>query len=391
MILKFLDTGGTGNTTDEISAIQYAVANNAKIINASFGESGYLQSEYDAISAAGSAGLLLIASSGNQGFDNDAKAQDDKIYPGAYNLNNIIAVAASDQNDQLPGWSVYGATTVDLAAPGANIYSSYPNREIVWTSTFNTGSDGWSLTGTWARVPTPPAYLTDSPSADYSQNTETFARSPMIDLSDKGSLILTFAIRGSSDNNSGLFLETATSLIGPWTNQKIEVVSPSGTTTHYENGLSGTYLNWADAAVMITGLNDAFQAYIRFRLKTGGSDVEKGWDIDDIMIHAVDTNYPAPAADHFQFLSGTSVAAPLVTGAAGILWSHTPGLSHSQIKRSLINGVDVLPAFEGKVVSGGRLNVYNSLRLSLSETVDPEVVVSSGGSSGTCFIDSIYR
>ncbi|RJP76181.1 MAG: hypothetical protein C4522_18900 [Desulfobacteraceae bacterium] len=391
MILKFLDTRGTGNTTDEISAIQYAVANNAKIINASFGESGYLQGEYDAISAAGSAGLLFVASSGNQGFDNDAKAQDDKIYPGGYDLDNIISVAASDQDDQLPDWSVYGATTVDLAAPGDNIYSAYPNREVVWTSTFNTGNDGWNLTGTWARVPTAPAYLTDSPSADYSRNTETFAVSPMIDLSDKGSLILTFTIRGSSDNDSGLFLETATSLLGPWTNQKMEVVSISDNYTHYENGLSGTYLYWADAAVMLTALNDATQAYIRFRFTTGGGNVDEGWDIDDIMIHAVDTNYPAPVADHFQFLSGTSVAAPLVTGAAGILWSHTPGLSLSQIKRSLINGVDVLPAFEGKVVSGGRLNLYNSLQLSLSETVDPGVVVSSGDSGGTCFIDSIYR
>ncbi|MFH2065983.1 MAG: S8 family serine peptidase [Pseudomonadota bacterium] len=391
MILKFLDTRGTGNTTDEISAIQYAVANNAKIINASFGESGYLQGEYDAISASGSAGQLFVASSGNQGFDNDAKAQDDKIYPGGYDIDNIISVAASDQDDQLPDWSVYGATTVDLAAPGDNIYSAYPNREVVWTSTFNTGNDGWSLTGTWARVPTSPAYLTDSPSADYSQNTEAFAVSPMIDLSEKGSAILTFTIRGSSDSDSGLFLETRTSLTGPWTNQKIEVVSISDNYTYYENGLSGTYLYWADAAVMLTALNDTTQAYIRFRFTTGGGDVGEGWDIDDIMIHAVDTNYPAPVADHFQFLSGTSAAAPLVTGAAGILWSHTPGLSHSQIKRSLINGVDVLPAFEAKVVSGGRLNVYNSLQLSLSETVDPGVVASSGGSSGTCFIDSIYR
>jgi subtilisin family serine protease len=396
MILKFLNTSGTGNTSDEISAIEYAIANHAKIINASFGESGYLQGEYDAISAADSAGLLYIAASGNQGFDNDTQPQDDKIYPGGYNLNNIIAVAASDQDDQLPDWSVYGATTVDLAAPGSNVYSSYPNREIVWSSTFDSGADGWSLTGSWARVSTSPAYLTDSPFVDYYPNTEITATSPLIDLSEKSSPILTFEIRGSSESDHDkLYLETATSLNGPWTNQPVDVVSHSGSKTHFENGISGTYLFWADAASVITDVNNTPTAYVRFRFSTDESNEADGWDIDDVVILAVDMNYPDPASDHYQFLSGTSEAAPFVTGAAGLLWSHTPGLSSSQIKNSLINGVDQLPAFEDKVLSGGRLNLYNSLRLSLSEPVDDNTdddgnAVSSGNSSGACFLDALY-
>jgi len=392
MILKFLNTSGTGNTSDEISAIEYAVANNAKIINASFGESGYLQAEYDAISAANSSGLLYIAASGNQGFDNDSKSQDDKIYPGAYNLNNIIAVAASDQDDELPDWSVYGATTVDLAAPGSNIYSSYPDRETVWSSTFDTGADGWNLTGSWARVATSPEYLTDNPFVDYFSNTETTATSPMIDLSEKSSAILTFAIRGSSGSNQDkLYLETATSLNGPWTIQSIDITSLTGSYTHFEDGISGTYLSWADAASVITNINNTETAFIRFRFISDESNEDEGWDIDDVTILAVDMNYPDPASKHYQFLSGTSEATPFVTGAAGLLWSHTPGLSSVQVKNSLINGVDLLPAFEGKVLSGGRLNLYNSLRLSLSEPIDDNTdPVSSGDSSGACFIDVLY-
>jgi subtilisin family serine protease len=396
MILKFLNTSGTGNTSDEISAIEYAVANNAKIINASFGESGYLQGEYDAISAADSAGLLYVAASGNQGFDNDAKAQDDKIYPGGYDLSNIISVAASDQDDQLPDWSVYGATTVDLAAPGSNVYSSYPNREAVWSSTFDTNADGWTLTGSWARVSLSPAYLTDSPSVDYFPNTETTATSPVIYLSERGSAILTFRIRGSSEsNNDILYLETSTSPDGPWTIQPVDVVTLTGSKKHFEDGISGTYPAWADAASVITDVNDAPTAYIRFHFSTDASNQDDGWDIDDLTILAVDMNYPDPASDHYQFLSGTSEATPFVTGAAGLIWSHTPGLSSSQVKNSLINGVDQLPAFENKVLSGGRLNLYNSLRLSLSEPIDDNtdddgIAVSSGDSSSACFIDSLY-
>jgi subtilisin family serine protease len=390
MILKFLDTSGTGSTTDEISAIEYAVANNAKIINASFGESGYLKPELNAILAADSADILFIAASGNQGFDNDTQSQEDKIYPGGYDLSNIIAVAASDQNDQLPDWSVYGATTVDLAAPGTDILAPFPNRETVWSSSFDTSADGWSLTGSWARIVTSPSYLTDSPSADYNSNTETTATSPLIDLSGKGATILTFKIRGSAESNDMLYLETATSLDGTWTNQMIEIESLSGGNTHYEAGMSGTFFSWKDAAVMLTNIDDTEAAYIRFRFSTNDSDEDDGWDIDDLTIQAVDMDYPDPATDHYQYLSGTSAATPIVAGAAGILWSHTSGLSNSQIKNSLINGVDQLPAFQGKVVSGGRLNLSNSLQLSLSETVTVRTAV-TGGDSSTCFIKSLFH
>ena len=386
MILKFLDTSGTGSATDEISAIEYAIANNAKIINASFGESGYLTPEYEAIAAAGDADLLFVSAAGNQGFDNDAKAVDDRIYPGAYDLANIIAVAASDQDDQRPDWSVYGSTTVDLAAPGVNIYGPFPNRQTVWSSTFDTGTDGWSLTGTWARVSA--AYLTDSPNADYITNLESTATSPMIDLSNSGGTMVLFSIRGSSDTSSRLYLETRTSLFDDWTNQKVEIVSNSGTTTHFETGISGTYTFWSDATAMITEVDGAATAYIRFRFRTG-SVSDSGWSIDDVVVKAVDTDYPAPTTDHYQYLSGTSEATPMVSGAAGILWSQTPGLSYSQIKRSLINGVDQLSEFEGKVVSGGRLNLYNSLQLSLSETVDADDTEGSS-SGGSCFISLLH-
>ena len=125
MGLKFLDASGSGSTSDAIEAIDYAVANGASVINASWGGDPFSQFLFDAIARARDADTIFVAASGNGnafgiGLDNDATP----FYPSGYDLENIIAVAATDHTDQLAGFSNYGATTVDLAAPGVNILST---------------------------------------------------------------------------------------------------------------------------------------------------------------------------------------------------------------------------------------------------------------------------
>ena len=77
---------------------------------------------YNVISAAGDAGSLFVAAAGNSTNDNDASLS----YPASYDLENIISVAATNRNDSLSWFSNYGATTVDLGAPGSSIYSTIP-------------------------------------------------------------------------------------------------------------------------------------------------------------------------------------------------------------------------------------------------------------------------
>lgn len=120
MPLKILDANGDGFVSDEIDAMNYAVANGANIINASFSGGSYSQSEHDAVNSARAAGVIFVAAAGNDGQDND----DIPAYPASYDLDNIIAVVATDQTDHLAGFSNYGATSVDVAAPGVNIYST---------------------------------------------------------------------------------------------------------------------------------------------------------------------------------------------------------------------------------------------------------------------------
>ena len=123
MGVKFIDETGGGWISDEIQALEYAVLMGARISNNSYGGLGYSQSEYDAIKAAGEAGHLFVCSAGNFGWDIDTFLP---TYPAAYDLDNIVTVAASDHNDALTYFSCYGEISVDLAAPGQDIYSSLP-------------------------------------------------------------------------------------------------------------------------------------------------------------------------------------------------------------------------------------------------------------------------
>ncbi len=120
MACKFLGQYG-GVNSDAITCIQYAVANGARISNNSWGGGGYSQALYDAIYAAGQKGMLFVAAAGNDGVNNDTFPH----YPANFPLNNIISVAAIDRFGNLASFSDYGLKTVNLGAPGVEIYSCY--------------------------------------------------------------------------------------------------------------------------------------------------------------------------------------------------------------------------------------------------------------------------
>lgn len=126
MALKFIGPDGSGSLADAIACYEYAVAMkqrgiNIRVINDSWGGSGYSQALRDAINAAGNAGILSVIAAGNDSSNIDATPD----YPASYDLASIITVAASDQYDRPASFTNYGATSVDLAAPGVNIVSTY--------------------------------------------------------------------------------------------------------------------------------------------------------------------------------------------------------------------------------------------------------------------------
>lgn len=123
MSLKFLGgSRGSGTSEDAILAIRYAATNGAQIMSNSWGGGGRSQALFDAIKAANEKGILFVAAAGNSKRDNDSKPS----YPAAYDLPNVLAVAATDESDRLATFSNFGVKSVHIAAPGVKIYSTIP-------------------------------------------------------------------------------------------------------------------------------------------------------------------------------------------------------------------------------------------------------------------------
>ena len=130
MPLKFLSAAGTGTTADAVSAVLYAADKGASILNNSWGGDEYSQALADAIAVADTHGALFVAAAGNSGTDNDSMP----TYPASYTLPNVLTVAATDNSDQLAYFSNVGRKSVDLGAPGLNIYSTWPGGSYQYLS-----------------------------------------------------------------------------------------------------------------------------------------------------------------------------------------------------------------------------------------------------------------
>ncbi len=129
MILKYYDPN-TNNLKNTIKAIKYAVQMKAHIINYSGGGIEFSAEEYAAIKQAERRGVLFISAAGNEKSNSDEKGKH--YYPADYDLTNIISVTAINEatveKTQVLSSSNYGVSTVDLAAPGENIYSTLPGN-----------------------------------------------------------------------------------------------------------------------------------------------------------------------------------------------------------------------------------------------------------------------
>ncbi len=126
---KFLNAAGSGTTSNAINAIEFAIQTkaafpsggaNVVVLSNSWGGGGFSQSLLNEIKKANTNGMLFVAAAGNNSSNNDTTP----FYPADYNSPNVIAVAATDNNDALASFSNYGPTTVHLGAPGVSVLST---------------------------------------------------------------------------------------------------------------------------------------------------------------------------------------------------------------------------------------------------------------------------
>jgi subtilisin family serine protease len=324
MALKVSSDGSYFNTAAVIEATQYAAMMktrgvNVVAINASYGGGSFNSMESASIQAAGSVGIIFCAAAGNNAANNDAAA----FYPASYRLPNMIVIAASDQNDALATFSNYGATTVDLAAPGVNILSCLPVAQAGNTSyvqqasavyqatplTFSglTSSTGITATIYYCGLGNP----TDFPTA-VSNNLALIQRGTLF-FSDKVSNAMAAGARAAViyNNVAGNFL-----------------------------GTLQTAGNWIPAI----GLSQADGQALLAALPASGTVV----------------NSPDPS-NIYQFLSGTSMATPHVVGAVAFAAMNFPTETVAQRIQRILANVTPVAGLAGKVVTGGRLNLARSV------------------------------
>ncbi len=337
MPIRGLDAAGSGFTTNLISAIEYANANGAHVINNSWGGGSFSQALKDAIDASSA---VVVCAAGNSGVDTDTTPH----YPSSYTSANIISVAATDQNDNRASFSNYGATSVDVGAPGVNIYSSVIARhDVVLIDDFSGTLGNWSHGGTNDNWGIESGYLTESLNDDYANNTNSWISTTNptdLNLPGETGLRLEFQLRGISESFFDRLYIDISSDGSTWTN-----------IDYFDGTTSGNWFSMEYDISTYAGGN----FYVRFRFISNVSIYYDGWHIDDVKVTAY-TPGIHNSYDHFQ---GTSMASPVVSGIAGLLKASNPALTNIQIKSLIESNVDTLGSLSGIVATGGRVNVNN--------------------------------
>ena len=360
-ILPFRQDGFVSDIND---AMVRAYNSGCKIINASYGNYIGNPAERSQISWLNDRGVLVVCSAGNDGTNNDTR----RHYPCGYDLPNIISVANSTSSRVLSSSSNYGATTVDIAAPGTSNFSTLgvgeDYREEIRNYSFSFSGESWQgfysstggLSGFFWNF-SEGAWVTDYfiATRQYAANSNFYVESPLIDC------------RGYLNIN---LLSTFSGGLG------------SGDLLGIYSGTAG-WSNKVQAGSLVSGLVDG--TYIRF-LTPMENSIGRIWywltsdwfgngymEINNVEVSGI----PIYISE-----SGTSLAAPVITGVAAMLMSQNPNLTHLQVKDIILQTARKVSGLNGKVVCGGIVDAAAALREAKARIVVAPVISSAATASG---------
>lgn len=362
MPVRVLDGSGSGSNANVTAGLAYACTHGASIVNASFGGTAYSTAMRDAIASCPN--TLFVVAAGNDGVSDDRVPH----YPCNYgaapdNLPNVVCVAATDTSDTLASFSNYGQS-VDLAAPGVNIPSTWPGYDTLaiegfeslahWTPYQVSGlAFGPSLLHTGGAFS-----AADSPGGSYQPTTESWLirSTPMASLAGRIGCRLFYSLRLDTQLNHDYF-----QIFGSTDGLNFSGSQWSGSTGGVFIGLSSDMSRY-DGAV-------AFTPALRLTSNSDGTVGDGGY-VDDLSLRCLQAS-----GEDYGTISGTSMATPHVAGVAALVKAAHPTFTVAQVKAALLGGVDRFGALSGSVATGGRLNACKSLGGCGSTVFEPPCLV----------------
>ena len=363
-----LKVGGekTGPATDKvIDAIAYAHQQGARVANISIGGAYPAGAEprayLDAFRAAPN--TMFAISAGNDAKDSAAG----NYFPCNYSSEpNVVCVAATDNRDQLADFSNFGPT-VQLAAPGKSITSTMPryllhenwdDSSTEWTT--GGSPNGWGMTS--QRKASGQYSVTDSPGANFAATQDNW-----VALDD---VISTVRLDPLSFSSCFLDYKLFQNVTGNIVFQRFDVEMQSPVLGGNWVSMGGQPPMWQGSTIMGSSFQsfniplgvwqDTEQLKLRFRFVANyGQTSGEGAYVDDIRMWCGSSYGDLPP--EYDEMSGTSMAAPHVAGAAALVAAHRPGASAADLKQALVASAVPLRSLRGKVTSNGRLNLPRAL------------------------------
>jgi len=356
------------DVASEIKAIDFAIQNGAKVINASFTGHASSSFEYEAIKRFKDAGGIFVAAAGNGAGNNE----NTHSYPSDYDLENIISVAATDQSDALASFSNYGATSVDVGAPGTNIYSTVPSEITVLSETFETVPQ-FAVPADWVTDESVPnnwgtsdfsgdMVLYGDTTLPYADNVDATILSPSLNTSGSDAS-LSFSTQCDteydtdfwkdymtlefSDNDGATYTE-----MKRWDEASLDMQNEE----YPLDDTNGSFSVFTDVPISDEYITNDFK--FRFRWISNSEDNNySGCFVDDILIKKLSDG----SDEQYAYYSGTSMATPHVAGLVALLEGYNPNLTPVQVKDIILNSGDSVESLLATTVSGKRINAYRAL------------------------------